>query len=129
MHVRAIVAAGVCLLFAPVGCGSDPLPGDLIQVWRNPAPGYRDLYFEIREGAIVFGTGDHSSRMHSIESVQLQRVGGATEIAIEYRAEDGEAVPLNLVHTPGSPPRLQIGSRKDQWIPEKHADWLKDEQS
>lgn len=129
MHLYGIVVLGVCLLFAPFGCGSDPLPDDLIQVWLNPAPGYRDRYFEIREGSIVFGTGAYSLRIHSIERVRLQRVGEATEIAIEYRADDGETVPLNLVYTPGSPPRLRIGSRKDQWIPEKYADWLKDEKS
>jgi hypothetical protein len=56
-------------------------------------------------------------------------VGETTEISIEYRADDGETVPLNLVYMPGSPPHLRIGSRKDQWIPEKYADWLQDEKA
>ncbi len=128
MHVRAIVI-GVSLLFALVGCGSDPLPDDLIQVWRNPAPGYRDRYFEIREGSIIFGTGAYSFEMHSIERVRSRRVGKTTEITIGYRANDGETVPVNLVHTPGRPPHLRIGSRPDQWIPEQYATWLKDEKS
>ncbi len=128
MHVRALVTR-VSLLFALVGCGSDPLPDDLIQVWRNPAQGYSDRYFEVREGSIIFGTGAHLSKMHSIERVRSQRVGETTELKIEYRADDGETVPLNLVHTPGSPPHLRIGSRKDQWIPEKYADSLQDEKA
>ncbi len=128
MHVRALVT-GASLLFALVGCGSDPLPDDLIQVWRNPAQGYSDRYFEVREDLIIFGTGAHSSKMHSIERVRSQRVGETTELTIEYRADDGETVPLNLVHTPGNPPHLRIGSRKDQWIPEKYADGPQDEKA
>ena len=128
VHARAI-GIGVSLLFALAGCGSDPLPDDLIQVWRNPAQGYSDRYFEVREGSIIFGTGAHSSKMHSIERVRSQRVGETTELTIEYRADDGETVPLNLVHTPGSPPQLRIGSRPDQWIPDTYIGSLKDEKS
>ena len=128
MNIR-VIGIGVSLLFTLVGCGSDPLPGDLIQVWRNPAPGYRDRFFEIQEGWIIFGSSVDSYKAHSIEGVRLRRVGETTEIAIEYRADDGETVPLNLVHTPGSPPQLRIGSRPDQWIPDTYIGSLKDERS
>jgi len=116
------------LLFVIVGCGggaSEPLPDDLIQVWRNPAPGYKDRYFEIRKDWVLFGTSDFTFKMHPIERVQSERVGKTTEFTIEYRADDGEAVPVRLVYSPGSPPHLRIGIREDLWIPEKFASWLK----
>ncbi len=128
MHIRAFVS-GPLLLFALAGCGSDPLPRELIQVWRNPAPGYSDRYFEVREASITFGTGAGTLRRHFIESVQSEQVGSTTELTIVYRMDDGETAPLTLVHTPGSPPYLQIGARKDQWIPEQYADWLQEENS
>lgn len=121
---------GVSLLLAISGCGGDasePLPEDLIQVWRNPAPGYEDRYFEIREQWVLFGTSDFTFKMHPIESVQSQHVDKVTKFTIEYRAADGESVPVHLVYTPGSPPHLRIGAREDLWVPEKFASWLKDE--
>ena len=128
MHIPAFVCA-LLLVFALAGCGSDLLPRELIQVWRNPAPGYSDRYFEVREASITFGTGAGTQKRHFIESVQAEQVGITTELTIEYRLDDGETAPLTLVHTPGNPPYLQIGSRKDQWIPEQYADWLKEENS
>ncbi len=129
MNVRVIVSVAA-LLFSLVGCGSsDPLPEELFQVWRNPAPGYRDTYFEVRRGSIIFGTGTYTFNSHPIRGVRSRRVGKTTEFTIEYRANDGETVLVNLLHTPGSPPRLRIGARPDQWIPEKYADWLKQENS
>jgi hypothetical protein len=128
MHFRAFVS-GVLLLSALAGCSSDPLPRELIQVWRSPAPGYSDRYFEVSEASITFGTGAGTRKRHFIESVQSEQVGNTTELTIEYRMDGGETAPLILVHTPGNPPHLQIGARKDQWVPEQYADWLQEENS
>ena len=108
-------------------CGSpnDPLPEEVICIWRNSAPGYADNYFEIRRDAILIGIDAYQFKMHQIVSVQSTPSPGLTEFRIEYRADDGEAVPLLLAYTPGNPPRLRIGARPDQWVPEEHAHWLK----
>ncbi len=127
MYLRAIVACGALSLVLSSCGGSEPLPDELLRVWRNPAPGFQDRYFELREGTLIFGTGGESFKLHSIERVESSRVGQSTAFSIGNRSDDGETVPLKLLHTPGSPAPLQIGSRPDRWIPEKDAHWLKEE--
>jgi len=119
----------VSLLFAAFACGApnDPLPEEVIRIWRNPAPGYADNYFEIRKDSILIGIDEYQFKMHPIVSVQSNPSRGQTEFRIEYTADDGEAVPLLLVYMPGNPPTLRIGARPDQWIPEEHAHWLEKE--
>ena len=131
MTNRHVISSSLALVLAIIGCGtaSDPLPEDLIGVWRNPAPGYEDRFFEVREGWVLFGVGKFDSRMHPIESIHADEVGSTTKLTIEYRAEDGEPVPLELVYVKGNPPHLRIGAREDRWIPEKFASWLQDEES
>lgn len=131
MTLREAVIGLSLLLLTIGGCGSnapEPLPDDLIQVWRNPAAGYKDHYFEIREEWVLFGTSDFGFKIHPIQSVHSKTVGKATEITIEYQADDGEAVPVFLVYTPGSPPHLRIGARPELWVPEKFASWLNEDE-
>ena len=122
MLILRHVMAGLSLLLAAAGCGniaSEPIPDGLIQVWRNPAPGYQDRYFEVRWDSVLFGLSNSAPKMHPIETVQSEKLGKTTKLEIEYRADDGEPVPLYLEYTPGSPPKLRIGVREDLWIPEK----------
>ncbi|MBW2391114.1 MAG: hypothetical protein JRG89_22155 [Deltaproteobacteria bacterium] len=121
--------ASLFLVASACGSPNDPLPEEVIRVWRNPAPGFAENYFEIREDSILIGIDAYQFKMHSIASVESTASRGLTEFRIEYMADDGEAVPLLLVFTPGNPPRLQIGARPDQWVPEEHAHWLKNEAS
>jgi hypothetical protein len=118
-------------LFAAFACGSpnDPLPEEVIRIWRNSAPGYAENYFEIRKEFILFGIDPYQFKIHEITGVQLKASARETELRIEYRAADGGAVPLLLVYTPGNPPRLRIGARPEQWVPEEHARWLNKEAS
>ncbi len=131
MTTRRVIPSSLALVLGIIGCGtsSDPLPEDLIGVWRNPSPGYVDRFFEVREGWVLFGAGKFDSKIHSIESIQVDEVGSTTKLTIEYRADDGEPVPLNLVYVRGNPPYLRIGAREDRWVPEKFATWLQDDES
>jgi hypothetical protein len=119
------------LLLAALACGSpsDPLPEGMVGIWRNPAPGYAENYFEIRTDAILFGLEKYEFNLHAIASVQAEPSDGHTDIRIEYTTNNGETAPLLLVFIPGDPPRLRIGARPEQWIPEEHASWLKKEAS
>src|SRR5687768_9231714 len=114
----------LCVLaVAALACGSEPpqLPAELIGTWRTQSPDLRESYFELREGWVVFGADRYRISMHPIHSIESTRSGTATAYAIEYLTEDGAALPLQLVYSPGTPPRLQIGRRRDAWFPESKA--------
>jgi hypothetical protein len=127
MKLAAVATA--LLLAACAEPPSEPLPQDLLQVWRTQAPGYRDRYFELREGWVVFGTGRYTIALYAIGKVTSDVEDGVTRYAIEYRATDGAILPLEVAYTPGNPASLQVGLQPDVWIPETHAHWLKKDAS
>jgi len=127
------IALGLLLLssWIPTGCSDrapESLPEELLQVWRTPGPRYRDRYFELREGWLVFGTGRYTSALHSIQKVTSEPATSSTRYTIEYRTRDGAVLPLEILHTPGSPAKLLLGNQPHAWIPEKHARWLEEEE-
>jgi hypothetical protein len=127
--VRWQTAVGL-LALGVIACGAtETLPPELLGTWRTDNPVLRESYFELREGWVVFGADRYRASMHPIRSVASTRSGGSTEYDIEYTDEDGAFLPLHLVYTPGSPPRLRVGQRPDAWVPESAAHWLKEEPS
>ena len=103
-------------------CSAPPpeeLPAELLTVWRTQAPGYEDRAFELRDGWVVFGTGRYSNDIHQIQSVHSESVPGGIRYTIEYRAEDGETVPLEIFYSAGPPIRLRVGQQRDTWFPEE----------
>lgn len=125
----ARVAAAVLWLGCGVGAPSDPLPTDLLGVWRTRAPAYRDRSFELRPEWVVFGTSKYTTDLHPIEHVRVTPAGSTTRVVIAYRTDDGAVLELPLEWTPGDPQRLRIGRRQDVWVPEARAHWLSEETS
>ena len=120
----------MCVLAAAAiacGGGPEPLPAELIGTWRTSNPDFRESYFELREGWVVFGADRYQISMYPIQGIESSRTGAATEYAIEYETEDGAVLPLLLVYSPGSPPTLQVGRRRDLWVPASHADPVAEE--
>ncbi len=97
----------------------------MLGVWRNPAPGYAENYFEIRRNSIVIGVDENESSFRPIVSVEATESGRETEFRFEYSLEGGRVAPLLVVLIPGNPPRIRIGARPDQWVREDHAHLLK----
>jgi hypothetical protein len=121
VSLRIALCSGA-LALGTAACGTpEALPPQIYQVWRNPDPAYRDRYFELREGWVIFGTGSYTSTMYPIQGIDVERAGIRTEFNIEYLADDGALVPLRIVYTPGPPAQLQLGSRRDTWVPESAA--------
>ena len=122
------IALCALVVAALAGCNEpERLPAALIGVWRTPNPEFRESYFELREGWVVFGADRYQITMYPIHRIESSRSGDATEYAIEYETEDGEVLPLVLVYLPGmppQPPQLQVGHRSDLWVPESQASWL-----
>ena len=119
------------LALAGAACRGEPevLPAELLGTWRTQNPEFRNSFFELREGWVVFGADGYTASMHPIHRVASKRSEASTEFAIEYLVDDGAALPLLLVYTPGSPPRLRVGRRPDAWVPESAAHWLAKEPS
>jgi hypothetical protein len=121
----------LCVLaLAALACGEpERLPAELIGVWRSPNPEFRESYFELREGWVVFGADHYRISMYPIQRIQSSRTDDGTQYSIDYQTEDGAVLPLVLVYSTGQSPRLQVGRRKDLWVPESQASWLAKEES
>lgn len=114
------------LALIAIACGAEPtgVPRELLGIWRNPNPEFRESYFELREGWVLFGADRFQMSMYPVHRVESAPTAAGTEYRIEYLAEDGDALPLVLVHQPGPRTTLQVGRRPDRWVPESEATWL-----
>jgi len=121
--------AWVPLALAVFACGppNDPLPDAMIGIWRNPAPGYEENTFEVRRHAIVIGIDQYQSVFHPILSVEEVTEDGDREFRIVYATEGGGESPMTVAFVAGTPPRLRIGARPDQWVREDQAPLLRED--
>lgn len=112
-----------------------PVPPELVDVWRSDAPAYRDRIFEVREGWVVFGTGEHTRSIFEIEGVDSEPgSGGRVHHTLHYWTQDGERLSVQLIYQPGDPGRsaskrpdsLRIGHRDETWVRQRDARWLEE---
>jgi hypothetical protein len=95
----------------------EPPPAELVGTWRTAAPRYRDRVFEIREDAVVFGTGRFSgSRLHLLLGVERDEpVDGWDVYRLHYREYDGAITPLEIHLWPGGSGTLRFANRAERW--------------
>jgi hypothetical protein len=107
----------ICVLVALAGCREpEPVPTELIHVWRTAAPAYRDRHLEVREDLLVFGTGSYLSELYPIEGIDSEPAdAGSTRYTIHYRTQDGGHLQLKVLHVPGNPASLRIDHIDDDW--------------
>jgi hypothetical protein len=110
----------ICVLVALAGCRApEPVPTELIHVWRTAAPAYRDRHLEVRKDLLVFGTSSYQSELYLIEGFDREPAdAGSTRYTIHYRAQDGGLLQLKVLLIPGNPASLRIDHIDDDW----HAD-------
>ena len=98
---------------------NDPLPPELIKVWRTSDPAFRHRHMEIRSDYVIFGTGEYSISMHPIRRVESSKGrGDSVEYLIEYSDIDGEIFHIKLVYTGGDRPELRLANHDEIWRPE-----------
>ena len=117
MRLAWVYATGV--LVALTSCRAEPVPPELIHVWRTKAPAYHDRHLEVRKDLLVFGTGGYMSELFPIDGIESEpATDGDTLYTIRYRAEDGARLELKVTYTRGRRPSLRIDHIDDVW----HAD-------
>jgi hypothetical protein len=116
------------LLAALPGCHVEqPVPAELMGIWRTSAPAYRDRIFEVRDRWVVFGTGAHLRAIYEIEGVESHtEPGGQVRHILHYWTEEGDRLSVQLIFRPGRKDSLRIGHRNETWVRQRDADWLEE---
>ena len=88
-------------------------------MWRSDHERYRDRTFEIREDAVLFGTGEFkAAAFHSIvgvEPIARNDEPGVKSWRVIYRDADDGTDSMELVFREHPAPRLRFASREDWW--------------
>ena len=114
-------ALALVVLFTAVSCGEPkmPVPDEIRGHWRSDHVRYRDRTFEIRENAVLFGTGEFSAAaLHRIVTVEpVQRRGATDEQGwrLVYSDHDGGTDAMELVYRAEPAPGLRFANREDWW--------------
>lgn len=101
--VRTSLFLASCLA-ALAACSSrktEPLPGDLIGVWTTDTPRYRDRYLELREDAIVFGTGGGKFETYRIVDVYSVRKGPERLYEVGYVVSERDRATISFYYANG----------------------------
>ena len=108
--------AALAAAFVIAGCRAEPVPSELIHVWRTRAPAYHDRHLEVRKDALVFGTGDYTSEIYPIDGIESEpAAGGGTRYTIRYRADDGARLELKVTYLRGMRNALRIEHIDHDW--------------
>ena len=117
--MRRLWVCAIGVLVVVAGCRAEPVPSELIHVWRTQTPAYRDRHLEVRKDLLVFGTGGYMSELYPIDGIDSEPAAdGSTLYTIRYRAEDGARLELKVTYTRGRPASLRIEHIEDVWHPD-----------
>jgi len=109
----------VLVLVCTLAC-EEPLEkpsGEIVGAWRTDAPSHRDRTFEIREDALVFGTGRYAPRrLHILIGVERRPPAAHWDVyRIRYREYDGTTGEIEIHHRSGARPELRFANRPEVW--------------
>ena len=118
-----LVLVALATIMLSMGCEQDePISlSKLAGVWKTDARRYADRVFEIREDAIVFGTGEFGApEYHAVVSVDVvpSPSGGQAESErwrVEYREDDGAIGEIEMSYRSQPTPSLQFVNRSEVW--------------
>ena len=115
--LRILILCGLTLCTA---CEQEsaPTPNEILGVWRTDAPRHVDRTFEIRDDAIVFGTGKFSApRLHVLLRVESKPdLAGWKVCTLFYREYDGTIAELDLEYQAQPSPKLRFPNREEFWV-------------
>jgi len=104
-----------------VACAPEPSkpPSEIVGTWVTDAPRYEGRHFEVRDDAIVFGTGRFSASLrHSLVSVETEPEPGPDgwiPCVLHYREPDGAVSDLVLSYRVKPRLQLRFEHRKGIW--------------
>lgn len=110
------LAVMICLICACEDPPSPP-PEQILGGWVTDAPSHRDRTFEIRDDAVVFGTGKwSSSRLHILIGVEERpSVQNWDVYTIRYREYDGSIGALEVHYRSTPKNMLRFANRQEIW--------------
>lgn len=101
-------------------CASEPAPtpDEILGIWVTDAPRHQDRTFEIRDDAVIFGTGKFSApRLYLLVGFEPRpEITGWQVCTLLYREYDGSIAELDLQYQMRPKPRLRFSNRKEFWI-------------
>jgi hypothetical protein len=115
-----VLLLGLGLLCACSG-EVEPTPSEILGIWTTGADRYADRIFEVREDAVLFGTGRFGApKLHSIvssEAVASKTVEspGCGAWLVSYREVGGSVNSIDLTVCDGPEPTLQFANRSEIW--------------
>ena len=122
-YVRFVALAALVALAAGCSDPPEPVPTELLGTWRSTHERYRDRTFEIREDAVLFGTGEHKApAFHRIVTAEHleESAGGATQKwRLVYRDKDSGTDSIELVYRDKPKRSVRFANRRDWWHPAK----------
>jgi hypothetical protein len=113
-----VLAAILMALLGSCESASTPPPVDILGVWMTDAPRHRDRSFEVREDAVVFGTGRFSApQLYTLVRVEPRPDSVGWKVCrLFYRERDGTVSEIDLEYTAQPKPTLRFFDRKEVWF-------------
>ena len=103
------------------GCEAESAstPDGILGIWVTDAPTHQDRTFEVREDAVIFGTGKFSApRFYLVTRVELHPDSAQWKACtLFYREYDGSIAEMRLQYQTIPSPRLRFQNRDESWYP------------
>ena len=115
----------VASLLVVLGCSEppQPVPEELLGVWRSTHERYLDRTFEIRPQALLFGTGEfRAASLHTIltaEEIESATNAGTRRWRLVYRDAADGTDSVEIVYREQPKRSLRFANREDWWFPQK----------
>jgi hypothetical protein len=122
--MRRVSAAALLGLLVACSGSSRTVPLEILGTWRSSSATHADRYLELRDRAVIFGTGKYTMEMRAVEwarSDDAEPPERGREHRVAYRNDQGEILDLRLLHDVGPPETLRFVNHKDVWTREKPA--------
>lgn len=116
------ILAALALTSVFFGCQGAKLksvPDGLLGLWKTSAPKYADRFFELKREAITFGTGEGTSSVHDILSVEKVPAGKQVLYTICYATEGGKHSEFSFYYDPANGGTIRFKNQKQM-------DWKKE---
>jgi len=123
LQLILVAALGAIVFIGPAcGEGGDPVPAELLGVWRAEDPPYTGRTVSIAETTISFSQGVHAYQEYPIVGAEIRDQGSSNLYVLRYK--NGEQVQqITFFHEAGPESALRLQNRAEiRWHREQSAD-------
>jgi hypothetical protein len=92
---------------------SDPVPEQLIGIWKSADIRYADRYLEFSKNLVTFGTGGNSEATHYVRKVESEKFGdNSIAYTFYYKDEERETERLTLTYNSGPASSIRLKNQQ-----------------